>query len=222
MRHLVLIGPPGAGKSTISDLLIARLPLTVIASGKLLRAEIAAGTPIGREIGPLLEQGHFAPDTLIDRLMRGWLERVPDEQGFLLDGFPRSVAQAIALEGMLADLRRPLDAVIALELPEAEAVRRLAGRRICVGGGEPFTLHIDDVAAVARCADRGGTLTQRDDDAPAIVQERFRVYQHETAPLFDFYRQRGLLTPIDAAGPAQAVAAQILATLKAESVKRKA
>ncbi len=213
MKHLVLIGPPGAGKSTISDLLIASLPLTVIASGKRLREEIAAGSLIGQEIAPLLEQGHFAPDTLMDRLMREWLGRLPADQGFLLDGFPRTVPQALALEGILADLRRPLDAVIALELSDAEAVRRLAGRRICVGGGEPFTLHMDDADAVGRCRARGGTLTCRDDDAPEVVRERLRVYEHETAPLIDFYRPRGLLTPVDAHGPADAVAARVLAAI---------
>jgi adenylate kinase len=208
-----MIGPPGAGKSTLSDLLIARIPLAVIATGKLLRQEIAARSQIGREIGPILEQGHFAPDTLMDRLMRGWLAEVPEEQGFLLDGFPRSVPQALALEGMLADVRRPLDAVISLEIGEDEAVRRLGGRRICAGGGEPFTLHIDDVAAVDRCRARGGQLTQRDDDAPEVILERLRVYAHETEPLIDFYRQRGILTLIDAHGPADAVAARVLAAL---------
>ncbi|NTW97604.1 MAG: AAA family ATPase, partial [Oscillochloris sp.] len=187
--------------------------LAVIATGKRLRAEIAADSLIGHEIAPLLEQGHFAPDTLMDRLMREWLAHVPVGQGFLLDGFPRTVPQALALEGMLADLRQPLDRVIALELPEAEAVRRLSGRRICVGGGEPFTLHIDDADALERCLARGGALTQRDDDAPAIILERLRVYAHETAPLLDFYRRRGLLTPIDAVGPADQVVARLLAAL---------
>jgi adenylate kinase len=213
MKYLVLIGPPGAGKSTISDLLIARLPLTVIATGKLLRQEIAARSQIGREIGPILEQGHFAPDTLMDRLMRGWLADVPDGQGVLLDGFPRTVPQALALEIMLADIRHPLDAVISLEIGADEAVRRLGGRRICVGGGEPFTLHIDDAAAVARCHDHGGQLTRRDDDGPEVVLERLRVYEHETAPLIDFYRRRGLLATVDAHGPADKVVTRVLAAI---------
>ncbi|NTW04250.1 MAG: nucleoside monophosphate kinase [Oscillochloris sp.] len=213
MKHLGLIGPPGAGKSTISDILIQRIPLAVIATGKQLRHEIATGSLIGREIAPLLEQGHFAPDSLMDRLMRNWLAEVPQRQGFLLDGFPRSVQQALALEGMLADLRRPLDAVIALELSADETVRRLSGRRICVGIGEPFTLHIDDIATVERCLVSGGTLTQRDDDAPKVILERLRVYAHETAPLINFYQRREMLTHVDAHGPPAEVAARVLAAI---------
>jgi adenylate kinase len=186
----------------------------VIATGKRLRQEIASRSLIGREIGPILEQGHFAPDTLMDRLMRSWLAEAPEGQGVLLDGFPRSVPQALALEVMLADIRRPLDAVISLEIGEDEAVRRLGGRRICVGGGgEPFTLHIDDAEAVERCRTRGGQLTQRDDDASEVVMERLRVYERETAPLIDFYRQRGILIPIDAYGPADQVVARVLAAI---------
>jgi adenylate kinase len=215
MHHLVLIGPPGAGKSTISELLIRRLPLTVIATGKRLRQEIAAQTPIGREIGPLLEQGHFAPDPLIDRLMRTWLASVPPGQGFLLDGFPRNVPQALALEGMLADLSLRLDGVIALELGEAEALRRLSGRRICRSGGEDVTLHIDDQAAVERCVSSGGQLTIRDDDQPDVIAERLRVYAQATAPLVAFFHERGLLLSVDAHGDPQTVAERVLARIGA-------
>lgn len=195
--HLVLLGPPGAGKSTVSELIVQELPVTVIATGKLLRQEIAAGTTIGREIGGLLEQGHFAPDALMDRLLREWLAAVPPGQGFLLDGYPRNLRQARALEGMLADLERPLDAVISLQIDDAEAIRRLSGRRVCRGGGEPFTLHLDDYASVKRCLQRGGTLEQRDDDKPEVIAERLRVYARETAPLIEYYTANGLLRDID-------------------------
>lgn len=213
--HLILIGPPGSGKSTVADLLVRQARLTVIATGQQLRQEIAAGSPIGRQIGPLLEQGHFAPDRLMDRLMRQWLREVPADHGFILDGYPRNPEQALALEAMLADRRRPLSAVIALDLDEAEAVRRLSGRRICRGAGEPFTLHIGDAAAVARCAELGGRLEQRDDDQPDVIAERLRVYARETEPVLDFYADAGLLTRIDATNGSAAVAARVLATLGA-------
>jgi adenylate kinase len=211
--HLVLIGPPGAGKSTVSDMLIARLPLTAIATGKRLRREIARGTPIGRSIGPLLEQGHFAPDDLMDELMRRWLAEVPPSQGFILDGYPRSPHQADTLNDMLAAVGRPLDAVIALELSEAEALRRLGGRRICVGAGEPYTVHLEDTEALARCSSAGGWLELRDDDRPEVIAERMRVYTRETEPLIAHYRPTGLLHHIDAHGTPAEVTARVLAAL---------
>lgn len=212
--HLVLLGPPGAGKSTVSELIVQELPVTVIATGKRLRQEIAAGTAIGREIGGLLEQGHFAPDVLMDRLLREWLAAVPQDQGFMLDGYPRNLSQAQALEGMLADLGRPLDAVIALQIDDAEAIRRLSGRRVCRGGGESFTLHLDDYASVKRCLHRGGTLEQRDDDKPEVIAERLRVYARETAPLIEYYTAAGLLHDIDADGSPAMVIRRVREVLK--------
>ncbi len=207
---LILLGPPGAGKSTVSEQLRQRLPLTVIATGKRLRAEIAARTPIGLEIGPLLADGHFAPDSMMDRLMRDWLVQAPDENLILLDGFPRSRVQALALEGMLADIQRRLALVIALEISIDEAIRRLGGRRVCEGGGEPFTLHIEDVAAMRRCWQRGGTLVQRDDDQPEVIAERLQVYDAETFPLMEWYTTHDLLHRVSAHGNPDEVVDRVL------------
>jgi adenylate kinase len=211
--HMVLIGPPGAGKSTLATLLKQQIPLDVIATGQRLRQEIAAATPIGRQVGQLVDQGHFAPDALMDRLMREWLDTVPAERGFILDGYPRSPHQGMALEAMLADMRRPLSCVVALSLDDQEAIRRLSGRRICRGGGEPFTLHLEDLEAVARCTARGGVLEQREDDKPEVITERLRVYESETEPLLTFYEQRGLLCRVDASGSPATVAARVLAAI---------
>jgi adenylate kinase len=207
---LILLGPPGAGKSTVSEQLTTHLPLTVIATGKRLRAEIAARTPIGLEIGPLLADGHFAPDSMMDRLLREWLAQAPDENLILLDGFPRSRVQALALEGMLADVERHLALVLSLEISTDEAIRRLGGRRVCEGGGEPFTLHIEDVSAMRRCWQRGGELLQRDDDQPEVIAERLHVYDAQTFPLIEFYTEHGLLRRVSAHGSPPEIVERVL------------
>lgn len=212
--RIIFIGPPGAGKSTIAEHLTRHIPLITLSTGERLRAEVARESPLGHEVKAVLDQGHLVSDDLMNRLMREWLSSVPTDQGFLLDGYPRSPKQAQALDAMLADLNRPLTLVIALEVSTGEIVRRLSGRRICEGGGEPFTLHISDEEAVRRCLERGGKLVQRDDDQPEVIEERLHAYAEETRPLLDFYAQRGLLRTVDADPDAEQVTARVLQLLQ--------
>ncbi|MCS6839611.1 MAG: adenylate kinase [Roseiflexus sp.] len=214
--NIVLLGPPGAGKSTIAEELVHQLPLVPISTGALLRAEISARTRIGREVAPLLERGELAPDSLMDRLLRARLETLDPDQGLLLDGYPRTMRQALGLAAMLADYDRILHMVIAIEVTDDEVIRRLSGRRICEGAGEPFPVHIDDLASIMRCRERGGRLVQRDDDRPEVVRQRLVAYHQQTAPLIAYYEDQGILRRIDGSGTPAEVARRTLAAIAEE------
>jgi adenylate kinase len=215
--NIILLGPPGSGKSTIAEAIVREHHLVVIATGQRLRAEIQSRSPLGRAVKPYLDKGDLAPDSLMDRLLRASLEGLDQQQGFLLDGYPRTLHQARGLDGMLADFERQLHAVIALEVGDEEVVRRLSGRRICEGAGEPFPVHIDDLSSVIRCQERGGHLVARDDDQPEIVRQRLMVYHQQTQPLLEFYQTANLLHRVDAGSNPAAVARRAVAVIESVS-----
>lgn len=208
--HLILMGAPGAGKSTQSRMLKARYPLYVLATGQLLRDEVQKRTALGLLAESYFEVGTLLPDDVMIAIITERLSNMPAEQGFMLDGFPRTVPQAEALDRLLKRLGRPLTAVIALSLSDEEAVRRLGGRRMCEGLGEPFAVHIDDQESVKACLRLGGRIVQRPDDEPEVIVERLRTYEAETEPLIGYYRQQGVLHAISAAGTPEAVQQQIV------------
>jgi adenylate kinase len=212
--NIVLLGPPGSGKSTIGEAIVRKHHLVVIATGQRLRAEMQSRSAIGRAVKPYLDKGELAPDSLMDRLLRASLEGLDQHQGFLLDGYPRTLHQAHGLDAMLADFERQLHAVVALEVGDDEVVRRLSGRRICEGAGEPFPVHIDDLSSVIRCQERGGHLVARDDDRPEIVRQRLVVYHQQTQPLLAFYQTTNLLHRVDARGTPADVARRAIAVIE--------
>jgi adenylate kinase len=214
--RIVLLGAPGSGKGTQSQRLVQRVGIPQISTGDLLRAAVAKGTELGRQAKEAMDSGRLVDDSLVLGMIRERLEEPDTRRGFILDGFPRNLAQAHALDHLLEALRQPLDAVVQLEVDYSELVRRISGRRTCADCGRVFNLLTSPPSgANARCPGTGQPhrLVQRPDDNEATVAERLRVYDEKTRPLIDFYRARGLLRVIDAAGELDTVTRRLAQTL---------
>jgi adenylate kinase len=197
MIRIVLLGPPGSGKGTQASALEKKHGIPHIASGDLLRANVRKNTELGRRAKPHMDRGDLVPDELILDMMEKRLSEPETREGYILDGFPRTVAQAESLDGRLAQLDQKLDAVIYLEVPEAEILRRLSGRRTCPSCHAVY--HVDTIppARGGLCDKCGTQLVQREDEKPEVIRKRLEVYARQTQPLLDFYRQRALLREVD-------------------------
>jgi adenylate kinase len=203
--RLVFLGPPGAGKGTQARELAKEWSVAHIATGDMLRDAVAGGTPLGREAKGYMERGELVPDDVIVRMIGERLNRSDAASGFILDGFPRTIAQAEALGNLLKDLGQSLDGVVYFEVPEPELLRRLTGRRVCRQCGATFHLVSAPPAREGVCDRCGGTLYQRDDDSEATVRNRLGVYARQTAPLLDYYRSRSVLSTVQGDGPIETV-----------------
>jgi len=202
--NIVLIGPPGAGKGTQAERLAARLTLPRISTGDLLREAVAQGTPLGGLVRAVMARGELVGDDLMIEVVRERLGRPDAAAGFVLDGFPRTVRQAEALEGLVAG-RGPLT-VVEIRVPEAELIRRLGARLVCRACGMNAA---PDTAAAGRCGRCGGELVQRADDSAGVVRERLRVFARDTQPLVEFYRSRALHREVDGAAAPDEVFADL-------------
>jgi adenylate kinase len=202
---LVLVGPPGAGKGTQAEFIAAHVSVPKISTGDIFRANLAAGTSLGMEAKRYMESGQLVPDEVTINMVRVRLAEPDAVHGFLLDGFPRTLPQAIALDKLLADLGVGLDVVLELVVDNDEVIRRLSGRWVCRGCGKIWHKSFDPPTHEGQCDRCGGELYQRDDDKAETVAERLRVYARDTAPLIDFYGAQGKLVGIDATGPVEDV-----------------
>jgi len=198
--RLLFLGPPGAGKGTQASELAREWGIPQVATGDMLREEMAAGTPLGIEAKQYYDKGDLVPDDVILRMVGERFRRPDAAKGFILDGFPRTNAQADGLAKMLQQLGQKLDSVIYFDVAQPELVRRLTGRRLCRQCQTPYHLVSAPPRKAGVCDKCGGELYQRKDDDEATVLNRLQVYERQTAPLLDYYRKRGVLKTIAAEG----------------------
>ncbi|MFB7592746.1 adenylate kinase [Streptomyces sp. NPDC056169] len=213
--RIVLVGPPGAGKGTQAAYLAKNLDIPHISTGDLFRANISQGTALGLEAQSYMKAGQLVPDSVTIGMAKDRMEQPDAVNGFLLDGFPRNVAQAEALDAILKAGHVQLDAVLDLEVPEDEVVKRIAGRRICRNdSAHVFHVTYNAPKTAGVCDACGGELYQRDDDSEETVRRRLEVYHTETEPIIDYYRSQSLVSTISALGKVDEVTAKAMAALK--------
>jgi adenylate kinase len=192
--RLILVGPPGAGKGTQAVHLAAHYSIPHISTGDIFRANLKEGTPLGLQAKSYMDKGELVPDSVTNAMVKDRLTHADTAHGFLLDGFPRNVAQAEVLRAILAEKKTPIDAALELSIENSEIIKRLSGRRTCRGCGKVFPGDLD------KCNACGGELYQRDDDKEEVIARRLEVYSEQTAPIIAFYRHEGLLITIPAVG----------------------
>ena len=212
--RLVLVGPPGAGKGTQAQFVTRHLSIPKISTGDIFRANVSQGTPLGLKAKAYMDAGDLVPDDVTIDMVRDRLTEPDARDGFLLDGFPRTVPQAQVLDDMLSELDGKLDVVLELVLDDDEVVRRLAGRRTCRFNNHVWHVDFDPPSVEGICDTCGGELFQRDDDREETIRHRLEVYADLTAPLVAFYAERGVLVGIDATGPVDDVTDRAIDALR--------
>lgn len=212
--RLVLVGPPGAGKGTQAQFVSAHLSILQISTGDIFRANVSEGTVLGKQAREYMDAGDLVPDEITVAMVRDRLASDEADRGFLLDGFPRTVPQAVQLDDILRELDTELDVVLELVVDDGEVVRRLSGRRTCHRCGHIWHVDFDPPSADGICDNCGGELFQRDDDKAETIRHRLEVYYEQTAPLIGYYAEQGILVGIDAMGPVDDVTDRASAALR--------
>ena len=211
--YIVLLGAPGVGKGTQAEKLAKELSIPHISTGDMFREAVARGTEMGMKAKEYMDRGELVPDDVVIGVVKERLSQPDCANGFILDGFPRTVAQAEALERVMEELGKNIEYAISIDVGEDEIVRRLSGRRTCEACGKVYHVIYNPPKQEGVCDACGGTLYQRDDDREETIRNRLRVYNEKTAPLIDFYARRGVLKSIDGSKPVDEVTADIRALL---------
>ena len=214
MKHLILLGPPGAGKGTQAKEIAARHGLVQLSTGDMLRAAVAAGTEVGRRAKAIMDKGELVPDAVVINIISDRLDAPDCKGGAILDGFPRTLAQAAALDALMAAKKRKLDAVIELKVDDDELISRISGRFTCARCGEGYHDRFKQPRAKGVCdVCKGTEFTRRPDDNAETVTRRLMVYYRETSPLIGYYFAKGKLRCVDGMAPIPQVEAQVDAVL---------
>ena len=204
--RLVLVGPPGAGKGTQAQFLAAHFSIPHISTGDIFRANLKAGTELGNQAKGFMDRGELVPDSVTNEMVKDRLTHDDVANGFILDGFPRNVAQAEVLRAILADKKTPLHAVLEFSLADEEIIARLSSRRTCRDCGAPSV-------GLEKCSTCGGEVYQREDDKAEVIARRLEVYAEQTAPIISFYRNEGLLISVTAVGNVEDITAHAISAL---------
>jgi adenylate kinase len=212
--NILLMGPPGAGKGTQAEKLVAEFSVLHISTGDMFRAAVKNGTELGKEAKKYMDAGGLVPDAVTIGIVRERLAQPDCGKGFILDGFPRTKEQAVALDGILKDLKLKLTAVVNIAVPDADLIKRVTGRRICKTCGATYHITFNPPTVEGKCDRCGGVLYQRDDDKEATVIKRLEAYHSQTAPLIDYYKNEGVYKEVDGTQHIDKVYADVVAAVK--------
>lgn len=211
--NVILLGPPGAGKGTQAKMMIERYHIPQISTGDILRAAVKDRTPLGLKAKEYMDKGLLVPDEVVIDIIKERLKEEDCKNGYILDGFPRTVAQAQALDKVLAEMHSAIDHVLSIEVDKGELIKRLTGRRTCRQCGRGYHIIFDPPVNQGICDKCQGELYQRDDDNEDTVRNRLEVYESQTFPLIQYYKEKNLLRPIDGQGSIQQIFDRITAAL---------